>query len=107
MTAKFVRLRVLSTYGDTVDKFVSIAELSVRAAQADDPAPTLAPISAVDAKVGSGLEVTLQATGTGPLRFAAEGLPAGLMIDEETGEITRIYPPSRNSKTVVQVTLPR
>lgn len=28
-------------------------------------------------------------------------------IDEETGEITRIYPPSRTSKTGVQVTLPR
>lgn len=28
-------------------------------------------------------------------------------IDEETGEITRIYPPARTSKTGVQVTLPR
>lgn len=106
VTAKFVRLRVLSTYGDTVDKFVSIAELSVRAAQADDPAPTLAAISAVDAKVGSSLEVTPQATGTGPLRFAAEGLPAGLVIDEETGEITGAPTAAGTFEVLVTVTDP-
>ena len=37
-------------------------------------------------------------------RLPAEGVET---IDEETGEITRIYPPARSSKTSVIVTLPR
>lgn len=37
-------------------------------------------------------------------RLPAEGVET---IDEETGEITRIYPPVRISKTSVIVTLPR
>jgi hypothetical protein len=58
----------------------------------DPPAPALHGASVLGARPGTPLHHRVPATGSGPLRFTAQGLPPGLELDGNSGVISGTVP---------------
>jgi len=94
-TVVIVSLLSIFTYDMAAEeKVYAPAELNVPAGQAYILTPKASPKPQINgpkvfgARPGNPILFTISATGDRPITFAADGLPAGLKLDEKTGRIT-------------------
>ena len=74
---------------------------------ADSPVPAIHGPRITGATPGHPFLFLIPATGTGPLTYSAQGLPAGLTLDKNTGVISGALQSAGTSKVRLSVTGPR
>lgn len=86
--AEAAAVRFIFTESQTGDQLQSSAELPYILTPQEKPAPQINNAAIFGCKTKAPFLLRIAATGTAPLQYAAENLPAGLQIDAATGIIT-------------------
>lgn len=86
--AEAATIRFIFTETQTGEKLQAAAELPYILTPAEKPAPQINNAALFGCKTNAPFLLKIAATGTGPLQYAAENLPAGLQLDAATGIIT-------------------